>query len=115
MTITRQVGTRRTRRAATVPDEERTVTDLDRAEWRAQGLKAGDDYGSELAALARGDVGDLQFQDLVASMGVKLREEAQRLRDMATPEELIEEFTRAAVERVMLRMHATHTAFDTSS
>ena len=48
-------------------------------------------------------------------MGVKLREEAQRLRDMAIPEELIEEFTRAAVERVMLRMHAAHTVFDTSS
>ena len=98
-----------------MPVEERTVTDLDRAEWRAQGLKAGDNYGSELAALARGDVGDPQFQDLVASMGVKLREEAQRLRDMATPEELIEEYTRSAVERVMLRMHAAHAVFDKSS
>lgn len=98
-----------------MPAEGRTVTDLDRAEWRVQGLKAGDDYGIELAGLVKGNVGDPQFQNLVALMGAKLRDEVQRLRDIATPEELIEEYTRSAVERVMLRMHAAHAASDTSS
>jgi hypothetical protein len=31
---------------------------------------------------------------------------------METPEELIEEYTRAAVESVMLQMHALRTAID---
>lgn len=87
------------------------VTEQDITEWRTAGLKAGDLYGDELAnALAGRSVEDADVQNLFEALGVSLQEEAQRLRERAVPEELIEEYTKAAVERVMLRMHAIRVA-----
>ncbi|GJD74114.1 hypothetical protein [Methylobacterium goesingense] len=89
------------------------MTDADHGQWRAAGLKAGELYGEDLATLVQGkSVGDAQVQNLIELLGVNLQGKAKRLREMEIPEELIEEYTRAAVESVMLRMHALHTATD---
>ena len=89
------------------------MTDAERTEWRAKGLRAGKTYGDDLAVQAQDcGVGDPQVQNRVAAIGTNLQAEAQRLRDLAIPEELIEEYTRAAVEGVMLRMHALKAASD---
>ncbi|WP_156399135.1 hypothetical protein [Methylobacterium sp. Leaf466] len=87
------------------------VTEQDLAEWRTAGLKAGDLYGDELAnALTGRSVEDADVQNLFEALGVSLQEEAQHLREREVPEDLIEEYTKAAVERVMLRMHAIRVA-----
>jgi hypothetical protein len=87
------------------------VTDQDITEWRTAGLKAGDLYGDELAnALTGRSVEDADVQNLFEALGVSLQEEAQRLREQEVPEDLIEEYTRAVVEKVMLRMHAIRVA-----
>ena len=87
------------------------VTEQDFADWRAAGLKAGDLYGDELAnALTGRGVEDADVQNLFEALGVGLQEEAKHLREREVPEDLIEEYTRAAVERVMLRMHAIRVA-----
>jgi hypothetical protein len=42
------------------------MTDADRAQWRAAGLKAGELYGEDPATLVRGkSVGDAQVQNLI--------------------------------------------------
>ncbi|KQQ27120.1 hypothetical protein ASF58_24585 [Methylobacterium sp. Leaf125] len=55
-------------------------------------------------------VGDDQVQSLIELLGVNLQDKAQRLRDREIPLELIEEYTRAAAESVMLQMHALRIA-----
>lgn len=60
-------------------------------------------------------LGDTQVQNLIELLGVNLQGEAQRLWKMQIPDELLEEYTRAAVESVMLQMHALRTATDAAS
>jgi len=89
------------------------MTDAERNRWRAAGLKAGELYGEELATLMHGkSVGDAQVQNLIDLLGGNLQGEAQRFRETGIPEELIEEYTRAAVESVMLQMHTLRVASD---
>lgn len=87
------------------------MTEADRAQWRSAGLKADEIYADDLGSLMQGrEDEDVQIQRLIELLGVNLQGEAQRLRENATPEELIEEYTRAAVESVMLRMQALRVA-----
>ncbi|WP_264048440.1 hypothetical protein [Methylobacterium flocculans] len=92
------------------------MTEADRAEWRAAGLRAGAVYGDDLAVLMHGrDAGDAQVRNLMEVLSLNLRAEAQRLRGLEVSEELIDEYARAAVESVMLRMQALREGPDARS
>lgn len=83
------------------------MTDADRAEWRSAGLRTGSAYWDDLAVLMHGrGTGDAPLRNLMEILSLNLRAEAQRLRGLGVGEELIEEYTRAAVETVVLRIHA---------
>lgn len=83
------------------------MTDEDRAEWRSAGLKAGELYADELSGALQGrTIDDADGRVLTEMLGVSLQGEALRLREQGLLEELIEEYTKAAVEAVLLRMYA---------
>ena len=87
------------------------MTEADRAKWRAAGLRTGVAYGDDLAVLMRGrDAGEAHLQNFLEVLSLNLRAESQRLRGLEVREELIEEYARAVVETVMLRMHALREA-----
>lgn len=96
------------------PVEDAAITEAERAEWRAKGFEAGEVHADALAALVQGGVADGDVQNQVASIGASLQGEAQKLRDAAIPEALVEVFTQSVVERVMLRMHALRSAAEAS-
>lgn len=85
--------------------------DAERAAWRTRGLAAGRAHAEALAARMRSQGAEApEVQDLIGSIGLRLQDEARALRDGGSPEALIEEYTRAVVESVMLGMHALHAA-----
>lgn len=85
------------------------MTDKDRIQWRAAGLRSGELYADELSGSLQGrTVDDAEVRALTEMLGVSLQGEALRLREQGLPEELIEDYTKAAIEAVMLRMYAIH-------
>ena len=83
------------------------MIEQDLAEWRAAGLKAGELYANDLAGGAHGrNMFDGASQRLVGMLGQSLEGEAQSLHEQGVPDEMIREYAKAAVEGMMVRLHA---------